>query len=397
MINKNVLIIPCATQIGVEQYMSLRFNKNFKLIGAAHNHYEDLFSDYIELKQPLFSSLFINEIKQIVKNHNIDIILPSHDDVLYILKNDPELESLIPGSSKKTINICRFKNKTYERLLKNDKISHRVPQYQVLKPGFLKPDRGQGSRGSLKIDNDYLYCEYLPGKEYTIDCFTNSKGQVIYVNPRLRKTIINGISETTSIVKNNLLFKQIAIQINKVLPFKGSWFFQLKQDKDSLLKFLEVAPRIGGGSNINRLNGVNLTLSDLYQHTGYDINIINQHLVKEVNRKKPKYNLDFNTLFVDYDDTFCYIKDILYNLDKEIIIITRSKVKVDTPYNTIYVKDNENKSDIINSLNKSKSIFIDDSFKERKDVFLNCNIPCLTPEETIYLTAYLTPEDTKYL
>ena len=47
--------------------------------------------------------------------------------------------------------------------------------------------------------------------------------------------------------------------------------------------------------------------------------------------------------------------------------------------------ENQNKSDIINSLNKPHAVFIDDSFKERKDVFLNCNIPCLTPEETQYL------------
>ena len=384
MINKNVLVIPCATQIGVEQYMSLKFNKNFKLIGTAHNDNDNLFTNYIKLFSPLGSSTFVDEVKKIIKKYNIDIILPSHDDLLYILKNDPELEPLIPGSSKETINICRFKDKTYKKLLENDKISYRVPQYQVLKPGFLKPDRGQGSRGSIKIDNNYLYCEYLPGKEYTIDCFTNSKGQVIYVNPRLRKTIINGISETTSI-ETDPLFKQIAIQINDVLPFKGSWFFQLKYDKEGILKFLEVAPRIGGGSNINRLNGVNLTLSDLYQHIGYDIDIMNQHLVKEINRKTPKYNLDYDTIFVDYDDTFEYIKDILNKLDKEIIVITRSKVKVNTPYKTIYVKDKESKSTIIKSLNKPNAVFIDDSFRERKDIFLKCNIPCLTPEEVNYL------------
>jgi len=73
-------------------------------------------------------------------------------------------------------------------------------------------------------------------------------------------------------------------------------------------------------------------------------------------------------------------------LDKEVIVITRSKVKVNTPYKTIYVKDSQTKSEIINSLNKPNSVFIDDSFKERKDVFLNCYIPSITPEETNYLT-----------
>lgn len=384
MKNKNVLILPCATQIGVEQYLSLRFNKIFKLIGAAHNENDNLYQDYIKLKYPLGESKFVEEIKKIVKNRSIDIILPSHDEVYLILKNIPELEDLIPGSSKEVINICSFKSKTYQRLSQHPELLPRIPNYQLISNGFLKPDRGQGSRGSLKINNEYIFCEYLPGDEYTIDCFSNNKGEVIHTSPRLRKNVINGISETTSI-EINPIFKKIAAQINKILPLNGSWFFQMKKDKDGMLKFLEVSPRIGGGSNINRLNGINLTLSDLYQHLGLEIKVLNQELVTQVNRKNPKFILNYDSIFVDYDDTFKYIKKDLEKLNKKIIIITRSKVKVNTPYPSIYVKDTELKSDIIKQYINLNPIFIDDSFKERKDVFTNCQIPCLTPEETSYL------------
>ena len=238
MTSKNVLVIPCATQIGVEQYNSLKFNKYFKLIGASHNNSDGLFSNFIKLHYTLENPKFIDEIKSIVKKHNIDILLPSHDEVLYILKNIPELENIIPGSSKEVINTCRFKSKTYDKLSTHPELLNSIPQYQTIKPGFLKPDKGQGSKDNIHINNN--------------------------------------------------------------------------------LKFLEIAPRIGGGSNINRLNGINLTLSDLYQHLGYDINIVPQNLITEVNRKTPKYNLNFDTLLVDYDDTFGYIKDILYKLNKEI-------------------------------------------------------------------------------
>ena len=384
MLNKNVLVVPCATQIGVEQFYSLKFNKNFTLIGAAHNEFDSLYSNYIQLKYSIEKPEFVKEILQIVKDNNIDAILPSHDEVLYILKNHPELEHLIPGSSKEIINTCRFKSRTYTKLKTSTELSFRVPQYTIINSGFLKPDKGQGSRGSLNIDQNYLHCEYLPGKEYTIDCFSNKKNELIYVNPRLRKTVINGISETTSIVVSNEL-KSIARQVNKIFRFKGPWFFQIKEDNWSNLKFLEIAPRIGGGSNINRLNGINLTLSSLYQHFGFDVEILNQNLVTQVNRKKPKFNLNYETLFVDYDDTFEHIKTKLLEINKPVVIITRSKVKVDTIYPTIYVKDNELKSDVINQLKKPSPIFIDDSFKERKDVFLNCSIPSITPEEINYL------------
>lgn len=384
MLNKNVLVVPCATQIGVEQFHSLRFNKNFNLIGAAHNELDSLYSNYIQLKHSIEKPEFVKEILQIVKDNNIDAILPSHDEVLYILKNHPDLEHLIPGSSKEIVNICRFKSKTYTKLSTSPKLSSRVPQYTTINSGFLKPDKGQGSRGSLNIDQDYLHCEYLPGKEYTIDCFSNDKNELIYTSPRLRKTIINGISETTSIVLSNEL-KSIARQVNKVFKFKGPWFFQMKEDNCDNLKFLEIAPRIGGGSNINRLNGINLTLSSLYQHFKFNVEILNQNLVTQINRKNPKFNLNYEILFVDYDDTFKHIEKTLLEINKPVVVITRSKIEVDTIYPTVYVKDNELKSNIINDFKKVNPIFVDDSFRERKDVFLNCSIPSITPEEINYL------------
>jgi|TARA_R110002012_G_scaffold209009_2_gene379352 hypothetical protein len=384
MLSKNVLVVPCATQIGVEQFHSLKFNKNFNLIGAAHNESDSLYMNYIQLKHSIETPEFVEEILHIVKNNNIDVILPSHDEALYILKNHTELEYLIPGNSKEIVNICRFKSRTYTKLKTSTKLLSRIPQYTIINSGFLKPDRGQGSRGSLNIDQNYLHCEYLSGREYTIDCFSNSENELIYTSPRLRKTITNGISETTSIVLSNEL-KSIARQVNKVFKFEGPWFFQMKEDSWGNLKFLEIAPRIGGASNINRLNGINLTLSSLYQHFKFDIEILNQNLVTQVNRKQPKFNLNYETLFVDYDDTFKHIEKTLLEINKPVIVITRSKVKINTIYPTIYVKDNELKSDIINSLKKSSPIFVDDSFKERKDVILNCNIPSITPEEINYL------------
>jgi len=383
-VKHKLLVLPCATQMGVEQYHSLKYNKIVELVGAAHNDNDELFLDYTKLNHSVEKPEFIEEVKRIVKLRDIDMILTSHDDMLYTLKNIPELESLIPGSPKEAINICRFKSKSYEKLKSHPNLRDRVPEYSLLAPGFLKPDRGQGSRGSLQISQDYVYCEHLPGREYTIDCFTNSLNEVIHVNPRLRKTIVNGISETTSLVSLPDINK-IATWINEVIHFKGAWFFQMKEDERGNLKFLEIAPRIGGGSNINRLNGINLTLSDIYQYLGHDTEFYCQHLVKEVKRKQPRYNLNYDTIFVDYDDTFEYIKHILPRLNKEVIIITRSETPVHTPHQTVYVKSHERKSSVINKMGKPRPVFIDDSFKERKDVFLNCEIPCLTPEEVDYL------------
>jgi hypothetical protein len=381
---KNVLVVPCATQIGVEQFNSLKYNKHFKLWGASHNNDDKLYDNFIRLKNDISTDEFITEIIEHVKNLSIDIILTSHDEVNFILKQNEFLGNKIPGSDNNTTHITRFKSLTYEFLKKDNTLKKYIPNFYTIQDVFLKPDKGQGSRGTLKIEDTYLVCENLPGKEYTIDCFSDINSNLIFVSGRHRKIIENGISEETSIIDNQL-FIEIATLINGNFKFVGSWFFQLKEDINGDLKLLEVSPRIAGGSNINRLNGVNLTQLNLYQFLGVNINITPQKNVVTVKRKSPKFDLTFDKIFLDYDDTYVFVKDILLSLNKEIVIITRSKVNIDVPHQVVYVNDYELKSDVIKKLGFDKSIFIDDSFKERRDVFINCGIPCISVEDVIFL------------
>ena len=381
---KNILIIPCATQIGVEQFYSLLYNKHFKIWGASHNVSDELYDNFIHLKNEINSPEFINEVIDCVKNLSIDIILPAHDEINFILKKNNFLDKKIPGSTKDVVSLTRFKSLTYELLIKDTKLKKHIPEFFKIDNKFLKPDKGQGSRGTFKITDTYLVCENLPGDEYTIDCFSDLNSKLIFVSGRHRKVIENGISEETSIIYNKL-FNKIAELINLNIKFVGAWFFQLKTDFTGNLKILEVSPRIAGGSNINRLNGVNLTQLNLYQFLGNNVTIYPQNIVKSIKRKSPKFNLKFNRIFLDYDDTYIFVKNIIESLNTEIIIVTRSKIIIDVPYQVIYVKNTELKSDIINKIGTHDSIFIDDSFKEREDVLLNCGIPCISIEDVNFL------------
>jgi hypothetical protein len=385
MTKKNILILPCSTQIGVEQFHSLKFNKHFNLFGASHNNYDSLFLNFIKLKNDIYSNGFIEEIINIIDKFSIDIILPAHDELNFILKRNETFSNLIPGSDYNNVILnTRFKSLTYQALLNNDNTKNLVPTYTLIKNKFIKPDNGQGSRGTLNAIEPHLICDFLPGREYTIDCFSNKQGDLIYANSRLRKVIENGISEETEIV-NDKQFEEFAKNISQIFRLNGAWFFQMKENDYGELKLLEVAPRIAGGSNINRLNGVNLTALNLYLHLGSEPTIFSQNLVKVVKRKTPKYNLLYDIIFLDYDDTYPFVIDALKQLNKKIIIITRSKVKIQTPYETIYVKPYEKKSDIVKSFSELKGIFVDDSFNERIDVATNVGIPTIAPEEVEYL------------
>lgn len=381
---KRILILPCSTQIAVEQFFSLQYNKHFELFGASHNDKDDLFDNFFKIKNKINTHEFIDEIKELIKKHSIDILLPSHDELNYVLKNINTLTNLIPGSDKNTVNITRYKSKTYKFLNEDIRLSNNIPEFLEIENKFIKPDVGQGSKGSLFIQDKHLLCEYLPGREFTIDCFSNEISNLVYINVRLRKKIENGISELTENFEIKDLNK-IANLINDKFRFKGAWFFQVKESKEGKFKIMEVSPRIAGASTINRLNGVNLTTLTIYQHLGIKIQIEKQNLVNELVRKNPTFNLNYDTIFLDYDDTYKYVKNIIKKLKKEIIIVTRSKKEIKTKYPIYYIKDNELKSELINSLNKKNSIFIDDSFRERYDVSINSKIPTISLEEVKYL------------
>ena len=91
----------------------------------------------------------------------------------------------------------------------------------------------------LSKNSELLILEYLPGREYTIDCFTNRHGKLHFCNrARQRIRISNGISVSSKTV-NNPKFIELAEKINKVLSFQGVWFFQVKENTDGEFVLME--------------------------------------------------------------------------------------------------------------------------------------------------------------
>ncbi len=76
-------------------------------------------------------------------------------------------------------------------------------------PVLVKPDRGQGSSDVQRVDNaeqlaialrriaDPIICEYLPGDEYTVDCFSSANEGLLFAGARRRNRTRNGISVNT--------------------------------------------------------------------------------------------------------------------------------------------------------------------------------------------------------
>jgi hypothetical protein len=192
-------------------------------------------------------------------------------------------------------------------------------------------------------------------------------------------------------------FRDAAEVISKELEFYGAWFFQLKIDSFGVLKLLEIAPRISGTMATVRVSGVNFAMLSIYEKEGVDIEIMRNDCQVHIDRalvNRYSHDIKYSTIYVDLDDTLI-IDDKLnpqlmqflcqsINNGCRIILITKNdkaggvrlilkKFRIASIFDQIIcLKKNESKADFIDP---QGSIFIDDSFSERKSVFDKLGIP----------------------
>lgn len=412
MNKKRVLVFPCGTEIGLEINRALSGSIHFDMVGASSvaDHGKYVYKEYLE-GVPFVDSLdFIPAIKQICQKHHIDFIFPAHDSVvLKLAQHQQELPAPVITSPLSTCEIARSKRKTYEVLqgvVPCPKVYQQGEQPSSF-PVFAKPDVGQGSKGARKINSaselEDAYCqqdilivtEFLPGEEYTVDCFTNARGELLFVGARQRLRINNGISVRTAPVKDAVL-EELATKINGALSFNGMWFFQVKKNKSGEYVLLELAPRIAGTMGLYRALGVNFAQLALYNAMGIKVNVLCNHFNLEMDRAlyaSYKTDLQYSYVYIDFDDTLVLngrlnTKAIqflyqAFNERKKIILITKHVYDIhDTLQKCalaenlfaqiIHLKPNEEKSPYIT---EKDAIFIDDSYSERMRVACQCSIP----------------------
>ena len=408
---KNVLVFPCGSEVGLEIRRALSGSSHFNLYGGSStdDHGKFAYQNYISGLPFVQHPDFISELNKVIALYEIDFVIPAHDSaVLEMAENREQIKADIVTSDAQTCRITRSKRKTYDffkGLIPTPTVFE--PKEDLPFPVFLKPDVGQGSKGTLLASHQHevdahilkdpttLILEYLPGREYTVDCFSDRKGRLLFCEGRERKRIYNGIS-VNSKERRDERFKKIAEIINEKLHLQGVWFYQVKERSNGGLVLMEIAPRIAGTMALFRMDGVNFAQLSLFDRMGVDVEIIRNGIDIEIDRaltQKYILNFEYDTVYVDFDDTLIInsmvntvLMQFLYqskNLSKKIVLITRHKQNIkdtlsqfwisETIFDEIIVlKGTERKSDYIR---KQNSIFIDDSFSERKEVSQNAKIP----------------------
>lgn len=417
----NILIFPSGTGVSKEIFDSLKYIRWINIVGIdtdqnnfSYYQFETFEPDAPFVKQEQET---LEYLKRIIAKYKIDCIFPAFDNVIRFLKKYESLLNVkIISSPIDTCELCFSKKRTYDFFTQEQSsdITLRIPKILQTEevtefPVFIKPECGYGSRDSFKINNreeldfysanikDVIICEYLPGDEFTIDCFTSQQYGLIYCEARSRSKTVNGLSVLTKHVELPDI-RKIGEYISSKLKFIGVWFFQLKYNRQGQLTLLEIAPRIPGAACLHRNKGINFPLLSIYEHCGNSVDsvLINNYEIScyKCVENRFKLSIQYTHVYVDLDDTIILKQKVntkmvqyLYyakNLKKTIILLTRNK-DPDTVLEKyhihsqlfdqiIRVDKERRKSEFID--NSYTAIFIDDSYKEREDVY-NTNKICV--------------------
>lgn len=418
--SKRILVFPCGSEIGLEIHRALRYSVHFELVGASSvdDHGRFVYERYIGGLPFHDNPAFATSLKKLIREKHIDAVYPTMDAVAETLQNlAHELGVRIIGSPIETTRICASKRLTYSALAGLVPTPTVYPSIDAVPsyPIFIKPDRGYGSRHAARIDdpanasaslaqyapNQMLILEHLPGKEWTIDCFSDRHGTLLFSAARERARISNGISvRTLPSTEFSAEFSNWAKVINEKLKPRGAWFFQAKVARDGNPKLLEVAARFAGSSAVQRARGVNLPLLSVFDAFDYPVSISQNDYPVTLDRaleNKYKIDLEFQHVYVDLDDCILLNEKVnhtliafLYRAINEgctITLLTRHKGDLKKTLQRarihhlfdeiIHIDRKENKADFINA---ESAIFIDDSHRERHSVASRLKIPVFAPD-----------------
>ena len=409
---KNILVFPAGTEIAFEIHDALKNSKFVRLFGATSVpcHAEFVFQTCVTGLPFVDDPALIPALNRVIDAYGIDYVYPAHDSALLRFSEERDaLHAKVVASARETVGICRSKTRTYRFLSGAPYLPafygspDEIPGYPV----FIKPAVGQGSQGAriirdrshleeaLSEGQEYTICEYLPGEELTVDCFTDRHGSLLVVSPRSRERIRAGIAVRSRNLPLTEDLQSIAEDINRRLSFNGAWFFQVKKNAAGQFRLLEIAPRIAGTMGLTRNLGINMPLLTLYNFWGIDVSLIPNRedlLLDRAFISRFQTDLSYSSVYVDFDDTLivrgkvnAFLMMFLYqafNQGKRLCLLTRHSTDIFADLEKacipaslfseiIRLDEAGAKTDYI----ASDSIFIDDSFSERKRVRDALGIP----------------------
>lgn len=305
----NILLTSAGGLTGTFLIKHLTIKGKYRLIGCDMQPVIpmiDLLEQYYQVPSNT-DCLYIKTIEKIILQERIDVVIPvsSFDIDLYsngILYEQLKNKMLI--MPYKRHEELHNKRKCYQYLNKLGILTPEVFGTPPYFPLVLKTEKGTGSKGTLKIEDEIAYSfwnnqwkncflsEYIPGDEFTVDCLFDRQGICVGYNNRKRIKMNGGGAVISQNVIENELDEIISI-LEKESRLIGPVNFQYKYKKDKICIF-DFNTRLASG-------GLPLTVASGFDIPSKMIQIILEGKTDKWTISKDKENL---TMYRYYEEVF---------------------------------------------------------------------------------------------
>ena len=204
--------------------------------------------DRMCLVRPASHRQYISDLMTLVKDHGIDLLIPTVDlDLKRLALRRQQFADLgchVLVSRPSVIDLCQDKRKTYDFLIRHgfdtpitlsarsllQTRSRRAPGY----PCYIKPWDGYAGRFNVLVENrrelefyarriPHALCQaFIKGDEYTCDVYVDRQSRVRCAVPRLRMEVRAGEVSKARVVKDGV---QLSPEVEFTLPGTTAYFW----------------------------------------------------------------------------------------------------------------------------------------------------------------------------
>jgi carbamoyl-phosphate synthase large subunit len=283
---KTILVSGASGIVGYGAIRSLkRSGKQLSLIGTSI--YDDSvapgFCDIFELAPPTNDAAYMGWLLNTIRKHQVDLIIPGIEiDMYKWVEHVPEIErsgAIALLNNVDLIKLCKDKWTFYENLNEARMAcaieSSLSMDFDALKrkfglPFLLKPRRGFGSKGIVKVDSVDIFLRHQKDigailmaqpivgnddEEFTTSAFCDGRGGFYASMTLKRKLSKDGFTEKAEVVDEDEIMGTISYLCKRFSPL-GPTNFQFRKCEDGI-KLLEINPRISSSTSIRTAFGYN--------------------------------------------------------------------------------------------------------------------------------------------
>jgi len=318
---KTILVSGASGIVGYGILNSLRHKKELKLIGTTiyNRSVAPAFCDVFEKLPKTSEPNYMPVLTDVIKKYNVDMIIPGiEDDMIFWNSHREELLEIgtFPLLNKsELIMLCADKWKFYEKLKETSVAKYAIPTYvskdfSVLPAPFLiKPIKGFGSKGIVKINDIESFNEYKDKigsiyimqpiigndeEEYSVSAFFDKSSNMLDFLALKRTLSSEGFTQTAETVFDEEWEKTI-LEFADVFKPVGPTNFQFRLTEKGP-KLLEINPRISSATSIRTAFGYNESVMSIEY-------FLNNIMINKTEKKKGyavRYTAD--KVFYDSDN-----------------------------------------------------------------------------------------------